>query len=131
MTNPQPVPSPAGALLGRTVLEAHDGRARVRYEAREDFLNRRGVIQGGFLAAMLDSAMGIAAATTVGDGVQPVTVEIKVSFLRPAAAGRLVAEARVVQTGRSLAFTEATLSTEQGEPVATATATASLRRPKR
>jgi uncharacterized protein (TIGR00369 family) len=131
MSDPHPTPSPAGALLGRTVLEAGDGRARVAYEAREDFLNRRGVIQGGFLAAMLDSAMGIAAATTMADGIAPVTIEMKVSFLRPAKTGRLVADARVVQTGQSLAFLEATLSTENGEAVATASATASLRRSKR
>src|SRR5919198_5898100 len=98
MTGRQPTPSPAGALLGRNVLEAANGRARVAYEAREEFLNRRGVIQGGFLAAMLDSAMGIAAATKVADGIAPVTIEMKVNFLRPAKAGRLIAEARVVQT---------------------------------
>jgi uncharacterized protein (TIGR00369 family) len=122
--------SPASELIGRKILEAGPDGVRVSYRARKGFYNRRGTIMGGFIAAMLDSALGIAAAAALGPGVAPVTVEIKVNYLRPVAAGTLVAEARLVHAGRSLAFMEASLRNGDGDLLATATSTARLVRSK-
>jgi uncharacterized protein (TIGR00369 family) len=117
---------PSAALLGWSATSIEPGRVRVRYAAREEFYNPMGVVQGGFLAAMLDDAMGPALFTLLdGDQVAP-TLDLKVSFLRPAYAGRLLAEGRVVHRTRGIAFLEGTLSTEDGELVATATATARI-----
>src|SRR5574341_1706552 len=73
---------PAAALLGWKALELEPGHVRVRYTARPEFGNPQGAIQGGFLAAMLDDAMGPALFTTLhGDQFAP-TGEMKVNFLR-------------------------------------------------
>src|SRR6185503_15027060 len=50
---------PAALLLGREVIatDVAAGTAELRFQARPDFLNRRGYIQGGMLAAMLDSTL--------------------------------------------------------------------------
>jgi uncharacterized protein (TIGR00369 family) len=48
---------------------------------------------------------------------------MKVSFLRPARPGPLIAEGRVVHKTRTLAFVEGTLSTEDGDLIATGSAT--------
>lgn len=117
---------PAPALLGWKALSLEPGRVRVRYTARPEFGNPQGAIQGGFLAAMLDDAMGPALFTTLGVEDFAPTIEMKVSFLRPARPGPLIAEGRVVHQTRSLAFLEGTLATEDGELVATATATARI-----
>ena len=117
---------PAAALLGWKALTLAPGHVRVRYQARPEFANPQGAIQGGFLAAMLDDAMGPALFTTLGSEDFAPTIEIKVSFLRPARPGPLIAEGRVVHQTRSLAFLEGTLATEQGDLVATATATARI-----
>jgi uncharacterized protein (TIGR00369 family) len=117
---------PAAALLGWKALELAPGRVRVRYTARPEFGNPQGAIQGGFLAAMLDDAMGPALYTTLGADDFAPTIEMKVSFLRPARPGPLIAEGRVVHQTRSLAFLEGTLATEDGELVAMATATARI-----
>ena len=117
---------PAAALLGWQALNLEPGHVRVRYTARAEFGNPQGAIQGGFLAAMLDDAMGPALFTTLNaDGFAP-TIEMKVSFLRPARPGTLIAEGRVVHRTRSLAFLEGTLATQDGDLVATATATARI-----
>ena len=52
--------SPAARLLGREVVErdSKSRTAKLRFRASPDFLNRRGTIQGGILAAMLDSVFG-------------------------------------------------------------------------
>ena len=117
---------PAAALLGWKALRLEAGHVRVRYTARPEFANPQGAVQGGFLAAMLDDAMGPALFTTLGAEDFAPTIEMKVSFLRPARPGPLIAEGRVVHQTRSLAFLEGTLATEEGDLVATATATARI-----
>src|SRR5437867_8156249 len=117
---------PAAALLGWKALTLETGRVRVQYNARPEFGNPHGAIQGGFLAAMLDDAMGPALFTTLPADQFAPTIEMKVNFLRPARPGPLVAEGRVVHRTRSLAFLEGSLGTEDGELIATATATARI-----
>ncbi len=117
---------PAAALLGWKALELEPGHVRVRYTARPEFGNPQGAIQGGFLAAMLDDAMGPALFTLLGADQFAPTIEIKVNFLRPARPGPIIAEGRVVHRTRSLAFLEGRLATEDGELIATGTATARI-----
>lgn len=117
-----PMP-PAAELLGWEALSIEPGRVRVRYTARDSFYNPMGTVQGGFLAAMLDDAMGPALFTLLEEGQHAPTVEMKVNFLRPARAGTLIAEGRVVHKGGSVAFVEGELRTEDGGLVATSTAT--------
>jgi uncharacterized protein (TIGR00369 family) len=117
-----PMP-PAAELLGWEALSIEPGRVRVRYTAREAFYNPMGTVQGGFLAAMLDDAMGPALFTLLEEGQHAPTLDMKVSFIRPARAGTLIAEGRVMHKGRNIAFVEGDLRTEDGELVATSTAT--------
>jgi uncharacterized protein (TIGR00369 family) len=117
---------PAASLLGWKALTLEPGHVRVRYTARPEFANPQGAIQGGFLAAMLDDAMGPALFTTLAAEDFAPTIEMKVSFLRGARPGPLIAEGRVVHQTGSLAFLEGTLATEDGELVAMATATARI-----
>jgi uncharacterized protein (TIGR00369 family) len=117
---------PAAALLGWKALELEPGRVKVQYTARPEFGNPQGAIQGGFLAAMLDDAMGPALFTTLAAEQFAPTIELKVNYLRPARPGRIIAEGRVVHRTRSLAFLEGTLSNVEGDLIATATATARI-----
>src|SRR6188472_3683158 len=83
-------PPPAAKTLGWTFEEVdpEQGTIRVAFEAREEFLNPLGVVQGGFLAAMLDDTLGTALIATLEPDQFAPTLEMKVSFLRPAPAGR-------------------------------------------
>jgi molybdopterin converting factor subunit 1 len=111
-------------LLGMRPLRSEPGHMRFEFDAKDEFLNPAGVVQGGFLTAMLDEAMGPAALAQLGPGHFIPTLELKVSFLRPARAGRLIADGRVVHLGKSVAFLEGSLADDDGNVVATATATA-------
>ena len=71
----------------------------------------------------LDDTLGPAVASVVEPSDAIATIEIKISYLRPAKAGTLFGEARVVHQGRSVVFVEGTLETEHGEIVARATGT--------
>src|SRR5580704_6626573 len=89
---------PAAALLGREILaiDAQAQEIRLRYAARADFANRHGTVQGGFLAAMLDSATGMAVMLSLPPDQTAITTRLDVSYLKPARLGPLHATSRVV-----------------------------------
>jgi uncharacterized protein (TIGR00369 family) len=108
------------SLPGRTVWQA---------KADERFLNPVGVVQGGFLAAMLDSAMGASAVTMVGDRrVTVANTEMKVSFIRAAKVHDiLTCVATVLKPGRVISFLEATIRDGDDQLIATASSTYLIR----
>jgi molybdopterin converting factor subunit 1 len=122
--NHVPRPPAYAELLRARPLHAERGHVRFEFHASELFLNPAGAIQGGFLTVMLDETMGPAALSALGPGYTVPTLELKVSFLRPGRVGRLVADARVVHMGRSVAFLEGSLTDDDGNLIATSTATA-------
>lgn len=94
----------------------------------ERFTNPVGVLQGGFLAALCDSAMGASSITwAVGQGrrlKRSANAEMKVSFLRPVPAGTtLTCTATVVSGGSRVAFVEAEVVDDNGQQVARASST--------
>jgi uncharacterized protein (TIGR00369 family) len=123
-------PPPASVLLGwdLVAIDPEAGTIEVAFTATEQFLNPAGVIQGGFLAAMLDDALGPALVATLSPGEWAPTTDLHVQFLAPARPGRYVARGRVVRQGGQIGFLAGELADEDGTIVATATATASIRR---
>ena len=119
---------PCARLLGWQMLAAKpkEGWIKVGFDARWEFTNPAGYIQGGFLAAMLDDTMGPAVFTMTDGRLYAPTIEMTVSYLNPARPGRLVGEGRVVQLGASIAFLEASLTDATGKLIARATASARL-----
>jgi len=61
---------------------------------------------------LADHTCGGAAATTVPEGRDVLTVENKISFLRPASGSSLTCRAEVLRSGKNLVFVEAVVSTE-------------------
>ena len=124
-----PIPSsPSAALLGWHLME-HDaarGWVRIGFEARREFLNPAGYVQGGFLTAMLDDCMGPAAWIMTHGALYTATIDMTVSFLAPARPGPLIGEGHVVQLGKTIAFLEARLIDVDAQMVARATASARL-----
>lgn len=117
---------PTAILLGMKVIEVDSsaGRVLIHYDAKPEFCNPMGNVQGGFVAAMLDDAAALAAIVKAGQRIVIPTLEFKVSFLATAKAGRLQAEGRVVRLGRSIAFLEARLMDIDGNLLAVMSATA-------
>lgn len=119
-----PMPA-ATTTLGWSLIQADTerGEIEVSFEATEDFLNPAGTVQGGFLTAMLDDTMGPALAATLDPGQYGTTIELKVSFLRPAKPGRLVGRGRIVHRGGTIAFLAGELLDESGQVVAVGSST--------
>jgi len=110
-------------------LEAYDpeaGTLRLSFPVKPEFLNRRGVVQGGMVCAMLDSVMGLLVGAKTEGKLFPSSTDLHVQFLRPASGARLLGEARITRMGRRAATTYAEIVNEAGKPVATALQTAML-----
>jgi uncharacterized protein (TIGR00369 family) len=79
---------------------------------------------------MLDDTLGPALVATLDEGEWAPTIDLQVQFLVPARPGQLRGRGRVVRRGRDIAFLAGELRGEDGVVVATATATAIIRRPR-
>jgi len=115
---------PAALLLGREIVTAdpQSGEVHLRYLAGPQFANRHGTVQGGMLAAMLDSATGNAVMASLPQNRTAVTTRLDTTFLRPAALGPLTAKARLVKQDEQSAVVEAELLDSSGQIVARACA---------
>ena len=118
------VPPPAIAtLIGFTLTLVEPGRSVLEMEADERHANPMGTVHGGVLCDIADAAMGIAYAATLGEGETLTTLELKINFLKPVWAGKLVAEGRVVKGGRTVGLAECDVRDADGNLVARATST--------
>ncbi|HEY4947129.1 MAG TPA: PaaI family thioesterase [Acidimicrobiales bacterium] len=122
------VPPNCELTLGMTCVEKSEpGRTVWRMRADERFANPAGIVQGGFLGAMADSAMGSAAVTFArasGRKVFASNMEMKTSFLAAARVGSLLeCTATVVSGGSRVAFAEAEVVDDEGRTVARASST--------
>ena len=106
-----------------TAVDQAKMTARYEFEARQDFANPTGAIQGGFIAAMLDEAMSATAIIASNVTMNAPTLEMKISFLRPLFVGKASAEARILKLCKSTCFIESELFDPQGQLVAKARAT--------
>ena len=119
-------PLPPGAVtLGFKLLEFDPARGaiRVQFEAKPEFLNPLGVVQGGFIAATLDDTLGPALVCTLPPGHFAPTIELKVNFIRRARSAR--------PSAKTVSWRAAALSRFLGLSCARSRASSSPRRRRR
>ena len=120
------VPPNCDLTLGMVCVDKSEpGRTVWRMVADERFANPTGIVQGGFLSAFADSAMGAASVTWAGERkVFSANAEMKISFLKAVPVGAsLTCTARVLSGGGKAAFVEAEVTDGDGRLVAKASST--------
>jgi uncharacterized protein (TIGR00369 family) len=122
-----PLPT-ASKLLGWKLISIDPavGAIQVEFAATAEFVNSVGTIQGGIIAAMLDDTMTPAAAAYLGGNYIVPTLEMKISFMRPARVGPLFGKGRVLHRGRDILFLEGVMKDKEDKLIASATATARM-----
>ena len=110
-------PPPIAQLLGFQIIEAEQGRAVFAMEPAEWMYNPLGSVHGGVAATILDSCMGCAVHTTLPAGVGYTTTDLQVRYIRAIEddTGRVLAEGRVVHSGKRTATAEGRLFGESDE----------------
>ncbi len=119
-----PIP-PIMHNLKYIITEADEGRVVVEGYPNSDFLNPLGVVHGGWIATVLDTAMACSVQSVTAIGEATTTIEFKLNCVRPVtkATGTVIATSEVIQRGRRIATARATMTDASGNILAHSTET--------
>src|SRR5713226_6826918 len=96
-------------LLDMKIISAESGVGKVSMQVDERLMHPQHIVHGGVIFTLADTAMSMALFSVLPLGTRFGTIEAKINFLAPVRAGELLAEASIVQQGRSIAVLEATV----------------------
>jgi uncharacterized protein (TIGR00369 family) len=100
------------------------GWAEVAFAPRPEFANPAGAVQGGFVCAMLDDTMSVAASISKRLEAMVPTLQTTVTYLKPTPVARVLARGEVLRFGASSVAMQGALRDANGELLAVATAIA-------
>lgn len=103
-------PPPIATLIGFRMSAIEPGRSRFEMDADGRHHNPMGTLHGGVLCDIADVAMGSAYAATLEEDESFTTLELKINFVRPVTAAHLIADAVVVQRGKTVGLTECSIT---------------------
>jgi len=98
--------APIMQTLGMRMVQAEVGHAVLEMEVGPHLANPTGTLHGGVLCDIADAAMGATYITTLGPGESYTTLELKINFMRPVRQGKIRADARMLQGGRTIGLVE-------------------------
>jgi len=109
--------APCSVTMGMELIELDMQKAttRVKFEGKPEFCNPFGTVQGGFLSAMLDDAIGMLATLKLAGKGFPSTIDLTIQYLRPIKVGKVEVAARITGIGRNTMFGEAELFDARGK----------------
>ncbi len=111
---------PYARLLGLELGEIDRGAVSIHLEVRDDLRQNQGVVHGGAVASLIDTAAAFAVLTQLETNERVTTTDLTIHYLRPAGSGRLTARARIVRSGRRLFVLSVEVTNNQQILVATA-----------
>ena len=97
---------PLRTFLDFTIDDGIGGEAVAALDVSDRHLNPNGVVHGGVVFTLVDTAMGRATMSVLEEGRICASIEVAVRYLRPITGGRLVATASVLQAGRRIVHLE-------------------------
>ncbi len=114
---------PYAKFLGLELGEMKPGEASLHLEVRDELRQNRGVVHGGAVASLIDTASAFAVVTQLEPNERVTTTDLTIHYLRPVTAGRLTATARTVRAGRRLFVLSVEVMDNQQKLIATAVTT--------
>ena len=118
--------APYYELLGMEVLGLKNGEATLRMPFRKELTHPYGMVHGGAIASLADSAVAVALASLVDPNVLITTIEFKINFMAPVSEGSLIARAKILHKGVRTAVGDVEVVSEDGTLVAKMVATYSI-----
>jgi uncharacterized protein (TIGR00369 family) len=114
---------PFARFLGLELEQVASGTATLGVDVRKELTQNQGVVHGGAIASLIDTATAFAIISLIAPSEKVTTVDLAISYLRPAVGGRLRAVARVIRAGRRLFVVSAEVFDKQGKLITTALTT--------
>jgi uncharacterized protein (TIGR00369 family) len=109
--------------IGMRLERVGMGEVDVALDVEPHHLNLVGLLHGGLIATLADTASGLAYRTVLEPGTRHVTTQLSVTFLSPGRTGRITARGKVVKSGRRFGYAEVDVVGPDDELLARATAT--------
>ena len=120
--------SPYHRLLGIEATEIREGESRIQMLFKQELTHPYGIVHGGAIASLADSAVAMALISLVEPKDRITTIEFKINFFVPVSKGELKAHAKIIHKGSKTAVGDVEVITEGGELVAKVIATYSIMR---
>ena len=116
-------PAPMARLMGFSLVQVDHGLAVFECVPDESAYNPIGVVHGGLVCTLCDSAAGCAVQSTLEAGVAYTSIDINVTYLRPITkdSGPIRATARTTKPGRRVAYATVEVTDGSGKLLAHAT----------
>ena len=108
-------------LFGLEITYTEEETCRIEVDVKDFMFNPQGFLHGGVSAFLLDVSMGHLIVHLTG--APGLTLEMKIQYLRPIGAGRIVCEGRFLKRGRRISFMETRITGPDGKLAAIATGT--------
>ena len=115
---------PFNQLMGMKLLEMEPGRARLSMSWRADLCQPAGILHGGTIASLVDTAIAHAIMLTLPEinspttGGRIVSLDLRLKYLRPVSEGEIFCDAHIVRPGRQIIHTAAVVTNAEGKQVA-------------
>jgi uncharacterized protein (TIGR00369 family) len=110
--------SPFPSHLPMRIVSMGLDESRVELDIARCHLQPFGIVHGGVVAALLDTATFWAGFGRLPEASGLVNVDLKLNYLEPAVSGRLVAVGRCLRPGRTLSYVEGSVIRADGSVVA-------------
>lgn len=115
--------APYPALIGMKFGALEFDSCRIELTLREGHMQPFGIVHGGVLATLIDTATFWAAFMRLPEDAGLVNVDLKLNYLKAVMLGHLRAEGRCLRAGKQISYTVASVYNDDGELVAHGTST--------
>ena len=105
---------------GLYIVETKENYAKIAVDITEKSLNPYGIVHGGLIYTLADSAMGIALATS---GRMGVTLNCNIDYLAPGTGKTLLADTEIIKDGKTIVVIRVKVIDENETLIATVTGT--------
>jgi uncharacterized protein (TIGR00369 family) len=109
--------APFERLLHMKIIEASDGKATLTMPFYMDFAQGAGLLHGGALVSLADTAVVMAIKSIVPPQTHFATISLETTFLRPVKQGIITATAAVMNQEGNILQGQAVVHDEQKRPV--------------
>ena len=120
--------APFEEYLGMRIDEAEGGRAILTMPFKVRLAQGKGLMHGGAVTALADTAVAMAIKSILPDDTHFATTDLALKFHAPVRGGTVRAEARIIAKDDRLITGEAVVYDDQGNKVATFTSTFRVKR---
>ena len=114
---------PYAKFLGLELGEVASGEATINLAVRDELKQNQGVVHGGAIASLIDTASAFALLTYIDIHERVTTTDLTIHYLRPVSEGSMAATARIVRAGRRLFVLSVEVRNERNVLFATAVTT--------